>query len=96
MAAARAAARRIERLLILACAALLCGVVACGSSTVKSPFSTDAGSEAGAAGAAGAATQGGLDVGERGGEDPTLGGPCADDGQCDDAIDCTVDSCDEG
>lgn len=27
-------------------------------------------------------------------EDPTLGGPCIDDGQCDDELDCTVDRCD--
>jgi hypothetical protein len=27
--------------------------------------------------------------------DPTLGGPCQDDGQCDDRIDCTTDSCDQ-
>lgn len=26
--------------------------------------------------------------------DPTLGGPCEDDGQCDDKVDCTVDHCD--
>lgn len=27
--------------------------------------------------------------------DPTLGGPCEDDGQCDDELDCTVDRCDQ-
>lgn len=27
--------------------------------------------------------------------DPTVGGPCEDDGQCDDHLDCTHDSCDE-
>jgi hypothetical protein len=26
--------------------------------------------------------------------DPTLGGPCEDDGQCDDSVDCTDDRCD--
>lgn len=26
--------------------------------------------------------------------DPTLGGPCQDDGQCDDGVECTVDACD--
>ncbi len=66
-------------------------VAACGSSTVKSPFLVDAGSEAGAAGAAD--TAGGLDVGE-GSSDPTLGGPCADNGQCADAFECTSDRCD--
>lgn len=28
--------------------------------------------------------------------DPTLGGPCTDDAQCDDRIDCTFDACDKG
>jgi hypothetical protein len=28
--------------------------------------------------------------------DPTLGGPCQDDGQCDDQVECTVDRCDLG
>ena len=27
--------------------------------------------------------------------DPTLGGPCNDDAQCDDQIDCTFDACDK-
>ncbi len=27
--------------------------------------------------------------------DPTLGGPCVDDGQCDDGLACTYDSCDQ-
>ncbi len=27
--------------------------------------------------------------------DPTLGGPCEDDGQCDDRVDCTSDTCDQ-
>jgi hypothetical protein len=34
-----------------------------------------------------------IDAGDPG-PDPTLGGPCEDDGQCDDGVDCTVDSCD--
>ena len=29
------------------------------------------------------------------GADPTLGGPCNDDAQCDDQIDCTFDACDQ-
>lgn len=67
-------------------------VVACGSGTVKSPFATDAGSDAAAAGAD---TTGGLNVGPDA-ADPTLGGPCVDDGECDDALPCTADSCDLG
>jgi hypothetical protein len=35
-----------------------------------------------------------LDVDAGDDVDPTLGGPCQDDGQCDDSVDCTVDSCD--
>ncbi len=73
------------------CAWLASGALGCGSNTVKSPFAVDAGSDAGAAGAPD--TEGGLDIGPDAG-DPTLGGPCADDGQCDDALDCTADSCD--
>lgn len=70
----------------------LCG--GCGSGTVRSPFVADAGSEAGAAGASGAGDEdGGLDVGVDAG-DPTLGGPCEDDAQCDDGISCTSDRCD--
>jgi hypothetical protein len=51
--------------------------------------------DAGEAGAAGSpdGSDGGLNVGDDAG-DPTLGGPCADDGQCDDSIPCTMDSCD--
>src|SRR5262245_35887728 len=56
--------------------------VACGSSSVPSPFEKDAGSESDASDAHDA-------------NDPTLGGPCLDDGQCDDGIDCTTDRCDQ-
>jgi hypothetical protein len=85
-ACAGAAARRV----FLVCAVGAGFVVACGSGTVKSPFAVDAG-EAGAAGAPD--SDGGLNVGDDAG-DPTLGGPCADDGQCADAFDCTTDHCD--
>ncbi|MEO8905070.1 MAG: putative metal-binding motif-containing protein [Polyangiaceae bacterium] len=73
-------------------AGFLGSVVGCGSGTVKSPFATDAGSDAGAGGAD---TAGGLNVGPDV-EDPTLGGPCVDDGECLDAFPCTADSCDLG
>ena len=71
------------------------GLPACGSGTVKSPFVSNAGSNAGSdAGAAGATDDdGGLNLGP-GAVDPTLGGPCEDDAQCDDAIPCTSDHCD--
>jgi hypothetical protein len=35
-----------------------------------------------------------LDVDAGDDTDPTLGGPCQDDGQCDDQVECTIDRCD--
>lgn len=35
-----------------------------------------------------------LDFDGGGEPDPTVGGPCQDDGQCDDGVGCTLDSCD--
>jgi hypothetical protein len=66
--------------------------LACGSDSVKSPF----GPGAGGAGGEGGRGDGGitLDVDAGVGVDPTLGGPCEDDGQCDDRVGCTVDHCD--
>ncbi|MDF3067681.1 MAG: uncharacterized protein K0R38_3282 [Polyangiaceae bacterium] len=67
--------------------------LACGSDKVKSPFGPGAGGEGGDAGAPGSA---GFRLDVDGGDelDPTLGGPCEDDGQCDDDVDCTEDRCD--
>jgi hypothetical protein len=59
--------------------------VACTTSA-PSPFSSSGGG--GGAGGEGGAGGGG-DV-----SDPTLGGPCVDDGQCDDGFPCTFDACD--
>lgn len=59
---------------------------------MPSPFAGDAGADAGAAGSPDQ-MEGGLAVGDDAG-DPTLGGPCTDDGQCDDAVSCTTDRCD--
>jgi len=70
----------------------LLGISACGNGSVQSPFHVDAGSEAGEGGAYDA--DGGLNVGVDAG-DPTLGGPCADDRQCEDDIPCTTDRCDQ-
>jgi hypothetical protein len=64
---------------------------ACGDHSVHSPFALDAG-EAGAGGAP-EESDGGLNIGDDAG-DPTLGGPCTDDGQCADALPCTNDACD--
>ena len=77
--------------LLVVLAAFSGAISACGDGSVRSPFHVDAGSEAGAAGAPD--TDGGLNVGEDAG-DPTLGGPCADDSQCDDDLSCTTDRCD--
>ena len=58
--------------------------------SVPNPFVPDGGSSGGSGGGGGGDIQGdaGPDV------DPTLGGPCVDDGQCDDVIACTMDKCD--
>ena len=77
---------------VLVLAAFLGMISACGKGSVQSPFHVDGGSEAGAGGAPD--TDGGLNLGVDAG-DPTLGGPCADDDQCDDDIPCTADSCDQ-
>jgi Putative metal-binding motif len=67
--------------------------VACGSDSVKSSFGPGAGGGGGEAGLHGdAGFRLDIDAGEE--VDPTLGGPCEDDGQCDDRVDCTHDSCD--
>jgi len=66
----------------------------CGNTGAPNPYGYDAGSDAsdgatgGSGGEGGGATDGGKDA------DPTLGGPCLDDGQCDDGFDCTFDACD--
>lgn len=74
--------------------ALLAGLPlpGCGDGSVRSPFPIDGGADAGAAGAI--EGDGGLIIGVDAG-DPTLGGPCADDQQCDDAFPCTSDRCDQ-
>jgi hypothetical protein len=59
-----------------------------GSETAPSPF-------AGAGGAGGQGGGGGAGgSGEGGGLDPTIGGPCSDDAQCNDGVACTFDHCD--
>jgi hypothetical protein len=66
--------------------ALACASLACGG-PVKDPLvGIDASPDA----------QDGAIQGDAGPDaDPTLGGPCIDDGQCDDKIACTHDSCDQ-
>jgi hypothetical protein len=68
----------------------------CGNTSAPNPYGYDAGSDAaeggpdgsGGGGEGGGPADAGPDV------DPTLGGPCLDDGQCDDGFDCTFDACD--
>jgi hypothetical protein len=62
---------------------------ACGDSAVPSPFDRP---DAALDGSDAPDTQQIEDAQADG--DPTIGGPCLDDTQCDDGIDCTVDGCD--
>jgi hypothetical protein len=66
--------------------------LACGSDSVKSPFGPAAGGAGGEGGQGDAGFSLNVDAGVQ--VDPTLGGPCEDDGQCDDRVRCTVDHCD--
>lgn len=67
--------------------------LACGKDSVPSPFGPGAGGGGGDVGMQGNAGFR-LDVDAGDDVDPTLGGPCQDDGQCDDQVECTVDRCD--
>jgi hypothetical protein len=77
------------------CAACGCAI-ACGAGPPASPFVGDdagGGTDGADAGADAGDEEATADV--AGDADPNLGGPCLDDGQCDDEIDCTEDECDE-
>jgi hypothetical protein len=65
-------------------------VGACGDVSGTDPFVRP---DSGRGGTGSAGEPGGAG-GEEPGDDPTLGGPCLDDQQCDDALDCTLDLCD--
>jgi hypothetical protein len=70
-------------------------VLGCSGAAPPSPFvQRDAGS--GADAGADAAADAGVvrDSAPQADADPTLGGPCRDDGQCDDGVACTADRCD--
>ncbi|MGE0324767.1 MAG: putative metal-binding motif-containing protein [Polyangiaceae bacterium] len=75
----------MKRWLAIAILVGLLPTAGCGDDSVASPFTRDAGGDAADAGDAGDAEVA---------EDPDLGGPCVDDGQCDDAVPCTFDRCD--
>ncbi len=74
--------------------ALLCA--GCGGSGVPSPFdSADAGVDSDAATPADAEQPEAGDAAAEGGlDEPGLGGPCEDDEECADQLDCTFDFCD--
>lgn len=76
---------RVVVCLVLVLAALI-GPAACGDASVPSPFVAAEASVDGATDAPAADQQSDAD--------PTLGAPCSDDEQCDDAIECTFDACD--
>ncbi len=61
---------------------------ACGEYAAPSPFIAASGGAGGSGGADGGVGAGMPAV------DPTLGGPCTVDSQCDDAVACTFDACD--
>lgn len=64
----------------------------CASRGVPDPFAVDGGAGGGGGQPAmSASNSGGAEV-DAG--DPTLGGPCVDDAQCDDGLACTSDACD--
>ena len=64
----------------------------CGVVSAPNPFTEDAGSDASDEGTGGGGGGVSFDAGFD--ADPTLGGPCVDDTQCNDMIDCTFDTCD--
>ncbi|HEX6273699.1 MAG TPA: putative metal-binding motif-containing protein [Polyangiaceae bacterium] len=67
-------------------------LVACGDVSGPDPFPhASSGGSGGTAGSSSPGGAGGEDPG-----DPTLGGPCLDDEQCDDGLECTTDACDAG
>jgi hypothetical protein len=72
----------------LALSGAVLAVAACTDSSVPSPFEVDAG-------AGGEASVPGPDPDPDPDIDRSLGGPCSDDGQCDDGIECTHDVCDD-
>jgi Putative metal-binding motif len=63
----------------------------CSSRGVPDPFAFDGGAGDGGQPETSASSSGGADV-DAG--DPTLGGPCLDDAQCDDHLACTTNACD--
>src|SRR6185503_20015762 len=69
-------------------------LAACSGSSPPSPFVADAGTDQASEDAGDALSESSPFTDAKEEEDPTLGGPCLDDGQCDDGIECTTDHCD--
>jgi len=69
----------------------------CGTGSAPNPFfPPDAGAGGSSDDGGGTGGSGGSLPGDAGADaDPTLGGPCLDDGQCNDGIACTFDTCDQ-
>src|SRR5690242_1811011 len=67
-------------------ALFLFSVGSCGTSNAADPFTADAGADGDGPDAT---SDGSLQASF----DGTLGGPCLEDDQCDDGVDCTFDSC---
>ena len=67
--------------------------IGCGTTSAPNPFGVDAGSDAASDADTDGGTGGAADAGPD--ADTELGGPCLDDGQCHDGIDCTFDACDQ-
>ncbi len=81
--------KTLRAALISACTSAL--LLGCGPSGVPDPFAFNPGIIPGDAGTD-ADTQDGSIPGP---SDPEIGGPCIDDGQCNDNIACTLDTCDQ-
>ena len=72
--------------------ALASAMIGCSGGAAPSPYGYDAGSDA--ASDAGGGGEGGGPIDAGADADSTLGGPCVDDAQCQDDLDCTFDACD--
>ncbi len=81
-----------ERGVAIAIALTCSASVACGDGTSADPFVRAPALADAAADAPADAPTGVTDAGKL---DPSLGGPCIDDGQCNDNIACTLDACDK-
>lgn len=84
--------RRLKPIVLTSAAAMSAALflLNCGPEGVPDPFAFNPGILPADAGADSAMD----DASGPGTADPEIGGPCVDDGQCSDGIDCTLDTCD--